>query len=365
MSSEPADVHRERLESILANAVDAIITTDENGIVRSANPATEKLFGYPLDEVIGQNVKMLMPLPFSVEHDQYLKNYAATGIKKIIGIGREVVGQRQDGTTFQVHLAVSEIQVEGRKVFTGVVRDISDVKTVEAKLVQNARLAAIGQMVAGLAHESRNAFQRSHACLANLAFDVKEMPESLDLVHKVQESLDHVNSLLDEVRDYSAPIILKKSPTNVEKLIRDTWDQILTASPDSNSVAFEIEQDTEFPDDLKLDRRRFGQVFWNLLENARVACQANSNPYILVQLLVGKQRDNSIKRFCIQLSDSGKGIDPENLENVFEPFFTTKTKGTGLGLAICRRIVDAHNGRITVSNNAQGGARFRIQVNVE
>lgn len=345
------NVHREKLEAILVNAVDAIITISEVGIVESVNPAMQKLFGYTAQEVIGNNISMLMPMPDRANHDQYLANYLATGVKKIIGVGREVVGLRKDGSTFPLHLAVSEIQLDGERLFTGICRDISDQK----KLVQNERLAAIGQMMAGLAHESRNALQKSHACLTNLAFDVREMPESIELIHKVQNSLDHLNALLDEVRDYAAPIVLEKSPTNLASLIRETWQQLTEANPQSASIEFSLESSDDFPDKLKVDRYRIGQVAWNLLENARMAC-GESDGKIVVSLFLANDHAT------ISITDSGAGIADEHLDSIFQPFFTTKTKGTGLGLAICQRIIESHNGRLTGANAKPNGACFRVSL---
>ncbi len=344
------NIHQEKLEAILANAVDAIITINEVGIVESVNPAMESLFGYSADEVVGQNIKVLMPMPDRGNHDQYLANYLATGVKKIIGIGREVRGLRKDGSTFPLHLAVSEIQLDGKRLFTGICRDISDQK----RLVQNERLAAIGQMMAGLAHESRNALQKSHACLTNLAFDVREMPESLELIEKVQNSLDHLNGLLDEVRDYAAPIVLEKSPTNIASLIRETWQQLIDANPDSANIEFNIESAEAVPAQIKIDRYRIGQVIWNLLENARVAC-GESESKILVRLGFSSEG-----LMMVSVSDNGAGIPEENLDSIFQPFFTTKTKGTGLGLAICQRIVEAHSGTLSVTNKETGGACFTV-----
>lgn len=355
-------MHRERLDAILDNAVDAIITIDQSGQIQSANPATERMFGYSTEELVGQNVKVLMPNPFRDQHDGYLRNYLETGQRKIIGIGREVVAKRRNGSVFPVHLAVSEIRFDDQRMFTGVIRDISDLKSVEAQLVQSERLAAIGQMVAGLAHESRNAFQRSHACLANLELDVRDMPESLELVRKVQSALDHLNSLLDEVRDYAAPIILERSQVELESLIRDTWRQICRANPSANAVVFTIECSEDFPKLIKADRRRFEQLVWNLLENARLACEGGRNDPKKIDVGLSTVMDHNDQPWhCVSVSDNGDGIDPKIFDSLFQPFFTTRTRGTGLGLAICQRIVDAHHGRLAARNNQQGGATFEIR----
>lgn len=352
----PQNIHQEKLEAILASAVDAIVTINDAGLIESVNPATETMFGFSPDEVIGQNVTILMPSPFREEHDRYISDYLKTGQRKIIGIGREVAGRKKDGTVFPIHLAVSELILNGRRIFTGMVRDISDVKNVEAKLVQNERLAAIGQMMAGLAHESRNAFQRSHACLTNLAFDVREMPESLDLVHKVQHALDHLNALLDEVRDYAAPIVLEKSATRLELLVRDTWEQLVTANPESAAIDFGIEVDSRFPEELKIDRVRFGQVIWNVLENARSACDGRQG-MVRVRLYINDQLLP-----CVEIHDNGSGIRADSRDHIFDPFFTTKTRGTGLGLAICKRIISAHDGQVLLGESLLGGASFLIRL---
>ena len=123
-----------RTRTILETAVDAIITIDGRGLVESINPAAERLFGYAAAEVVGQNVKMLMPQPYRDEHDGYLDNYLTTGQRKIIGIGREVVGLRKDGTTFPMDLAVSEVHLGSRQLFTGIVRDISERNKAEEQL---------------------------------------------------------------------------------------------------------------------------------------------------------------------------------------------------------------------------------------
>ena len=125
-----------RLHAILETAVEGIITIDERGIIESLNAAAETIFGYSADEIIGRNVKVLMPAPYRQQHDGYLSNYLRTGHARIIGIGREVVGQRKDGTVFPMELSVSEVKLEERRLFTGFVRDITERKRLEREILE-------------------------------------------------------------------------------------------------------------------------------------------------------------------------------------------------------------------------------------
>ncbi|MDP7203984.1 MAG: PAS domain S-box protein, partial [Pirellulaceae bacterium] len=215
-----------RLRAVLDTAVDAIITINKAGIIESFNPAAERIFGYTADEILGKSVNLLMPSPFREQHDSYLQNYFQTGEKKIIGIGREVPALRKDGTTFPAHIAVSEMLLGEERLFTGILRDVSIQKRAEERARQAERLAAIGQTVTGLAHESRNAFQRSKSCLEMLAIELEGQADPLELVGRTQRALDHVHHLYEEVRDYAAPLNLEPQPCNITRIWRDAWSQL-------------------------------------------------------------------------------------------------------------------------------------------
>ncbi len=236
-------------------------------------------------------------------------------------------------------------------------RHLVEIEAAQAKLVASERLAAIGQMVAGLAHESRNAFQRSHACLAELSLDLQDMPQSLQLVHKVQKALDDINSLLDQLREYSAPINLDRSDCQIEALILDTWQQILDANLPHPAPELIVNRIDPVPDSVNVDRNRLSQVLRNLLENASFACPIRGR--IVVDF--GTTHESHQDKFQIAVSDNGEGVPIQNRQEIFSPFFTTKTRGTGLGLAISRRIVEAHGGRIQVTDAEGGGAKFVME----
>ena len=356
--------HHHTLEAIHDGAVDAIITINQQGFIETVNPATLALFGYEEGELVGLNISQLMPAPYRDEHDGYLKNYLATGIRQIIGIGREVVGKRKNGTQFPIHLAVSEIKLLDRRVFAGFVRDLTATKQIEAqlqsKLLISERLAAIGQTVSGMAHESRNAFQRSHACLAELALDLEHMPASLALVNKVQKALDDLHLMLEEVRCYAAPIILERRSCSLEPLVREVWQNMLDAKVSNLAPQFSIDVQADFPHSCLLDRDRIKRVIRNLLENAWFA---GHEPKMIQVGLSWEQRPSSAAPILrLEVSDNGGGIAEADLETVFLPFYTTKTKGTGLGLALSRRYVEAHDGRIYVTAGERGGARFVVEL---
>jgi two-component system, LuxR family, sensor kinase FixL len=235
----------------------------------------------------------------------------------------------------------------------GILTDITELKEAQRRAVQAERLAAIGQMVAGLAHESRNALQRGQACMEMLAFRLEDRPETLDLLTGIQDAQDDLNRLYEEVRCYAAPIRLELLDCRLSEVLREAWEQLGPARRGRDARLSEGR-----PADLvcQADRRRLVQVFRNVLDNALGASQ---DP-VRIEVAWSEVHLNGEPAARIALRDHGPGLTPEQQSRLFEPFYTTKTQGTGLGMAIARRIVEAHSGSIEVGRNDGPGAEIVI-----
>jgi C4-dicarboxylate-specific signal transduction histidine kinase len=217
-----------------------------------------------------------------------------------------------------------------------------ELQRAQEKLVQAERLAAIGQMMAGLAHESGNALARSQSCLEMLSWEVEDRPEALDLIRRIQQAQDHLKQLYEEVRGYAAPLKLEREPWSLSAVWRQAWDNLTVLRRGRDAT---LQEETTGVDLVcSVDQFRLGQVFRNILENALAACR---DP---VRITVRCTDTELEGRPAVQVAvrDNGPGLTPEQRERIFDPFFTTKTRGTGLGMAIARRIVEAHGGQIAV-----------------
>ncbi len=245
------------------------------------------------------------------------------------------------------------------------VTDITELDDAQAKLVQAERLAAIGQMVTGLAHESRNALQRARGCLDLLELDLEKQNEQLDLVNRIRRSLGDLQRNYEEVRGYAAPIVLHRAWTNVCDCIRLAFADLECEYPHSGHE-LTITPDN-IPDTIAInliDRHRMGQVFRNVLENAMAASPAGTT----IAVHISQQQSGGSTWQCIEISDQGSGMSDETQTRLFEPFYTTKQSGTGLGMAICQRIIDEHQGSISAQSGGTGndaentGTTIRIQL---
>lgn len=230
-----------------------------------------------------------------------------------------------------------------------------------AKLAE--RLAAVGEMVAGLAHESRNALQRSQACLELLELEVADRHEALDLVQRIQKAQDQLHRLFEELRSYVAPFELDRSSCHISEIWREAWD-LLQNQRRGRTVSLREHGVDDVPI-CRIDRFRLVQVFRNILENALAACK---DPVVINVTCENAQlRDRPAIR--VSVKDNGMGMSSEQRKRIFEPFFTTKLQGTGLGMAIAARIVDAHGGMLGVGdiepNDECPGAEIVLTLPVE
>ena len=343
-----------KLRAILETAIEGVIVIDQGGAIEAVNPAAERIFGYSANELMGKNVILLMPSPYREEHDGYLSSYLRTGERKIIGSGREVVGQRKDGSTFPMYLSVAETPLDGERHFTGIVRDLTESKNAEERLLQAERLAAIGQMVTALSHESRNYLQRISCSAEMLEIEVEGNSEALNDVASVLKATRSLNDLLEEVRSFAAPIKLDVSTCCVASIWRRVWSA-LEPSWHGREIVFHEELggvDTA----CAVDSFRLEQVFRNVFENSLAAC---ADP-VRIEVHCVNSRNGTAAALQVRIRDNGPGLTQEQRERVFDAFFTTKTKGTGLGMSIVKRLVEAHEGQIVVGDKAAAGAEFVI-----
>jgi PAS domain S-box-containing protein len=233
-------------------------------------------------------------------------------------------------------------------------QDITFLKQAQERALQAERLAAIGEVVTGLAHESRNALQRSQACLEMLALAVRDRPGAIDLIDRIQKAQDHLHHLYDDVRSYAAPIHIETVLCDLRAVWREAWGHLESARTAKQAVLRELVDGADLR--CRADPFRLEQVFRNILDNSLAAC----SPPPLVEIRASASELDGQPALCIAVSDNGPGINAEQRRKVFDPFFTTKAKGTGLGMAIAKQIVEAHGGQIAVGEAVGPGAVFLI-----
>jgi two-component system sensor kinase FixL len=386
----------ENMRAIFDASIDGIIMIDHTGVVRMFNSAAERLFGYSAAKVLGRNVSMLMPSPYREQHDHYLQRYLVGGEAKIIGLGREVEGQRKDGSVFPMRLAVSEIKGSGQPRFVGMVQDITQQKRTEALLtryaenVEQSTATRIAEMstareAAETANRTKSAFFASmshelrtplHAILSFSALGQEKLqeasPEKLrQYLEKISVAgtrmLSLVSDLLDISRLEAGKMVFSFARHDLRQIAVETASE-LHGVADAKQITLEIEPPS-CAVEVECDAQRIGQVLRNLLANAIHFSPLGGTIAISMAStnLPGRRAsDHAIPALCISVADEGPGISADELETIFDEFVQSKnaksTGGTGLGLAICRHILNMHHGRIWAENRAEGGACMRFSL---
>jgi PAS domain S-box-containing protein len=328
-----------------AAACMVIILREDDSIVYFS-PHSELLTGYAEREVLGRQF-----LPLFVP--EWARGDVAAEVAATVA-GRptrayEAPLMRRDGNQrWLVWNAQRLDDFEGGPAVLAVGQDFTERREAQERLLRSERLAGIGQMVTGIAHESRNALQRIQSCSEMLELEIEGNEEAVRLLRRSQEAQDNLLRLFDEVRGFVAPIQLERSRWRLDSVWREAWQLLETARRERDAA---IVEDVGRADlNLQVDRFRMLQVFRNLFENSLAACR---DP-VLIRISCRDVELHGKSAVEVHVEDNGPGLTPEARTNVFEPFFTTKTKGTGLGMSIARRIVDAHGGRIAVCDSSAG-----------
>jgi two-component system sensor kinase FixL len=304
-----------------------------------------------------------MPQPYRGDHDHYIGHYLRTGERRIIGIGRVVVGRRRDGSTFPMELAVGEMRVRDQRYFTGFIRDLTErqqtearLQELQAELVHMSRLTALGEMASALAHE----LNQPLSAIANYMKGSRRLLENnsdenavlvRDAVDKAADQAVRAGQIIRRLRDFVARGESERGVEDVKKLVEEASALALVGAKDKGiRVRFAFAPAVDF---VLADKVQVQQVLLNLMRNAIEAMQDTPTRDLVIATAAAPQ--NMME---ISVADTGAGIAPEISAQLFQPFVTTKTQGMGVGLSISRTIIEAHGGAITARPNPGGGTVF-------
>ncbi|SLM31349.1 PAS domain-containing protein (fragment) [Desulfamplus magnetovallimortis] len=373
-ANKEAVENRKRLEmsearttAILNTVIDGIVTINHHGIIEVFNPAAQRLFGYQSNEVIGHNVKILMPQPFHGAHDGYLHNYLESGNARIIGIGREVIGRRKDGTTFPMELAVSEMHSEGKRYFTGIVRDISQRKIDEQTLIQAKKEAELANksksnFLANMSHEIRTPMNAIIG-MSHLVLKTELTNKQQDYITKIQSSAHALLGIINDILDFSKIEAGKLSMESIEFRLDEVLNHlatIISIKAEEKGLELLFSRSPALPNVLTGDPLRLGQILVNLTNNAIKFTETGE--VVVTAEPAREEKDRKELRFIVK--DTGIGMTKEQSAKLFQAFSqadTTTTRkygGTGLGLSICKRLVEMMDGTIGVKSSVGEGSTF-------
>jgi len=346
------DASEARWRAVAESTVDGIVVIDSSGRIEAFNAAAERLFGYREADVMGRNVNILMPPPYSAEHDGYIAHYLATGERRIIGVGREVTALRRDGTTFPVRLAVGEMTVNGERKFTGILHDLSVRVRIEEQLREKTAMARLGEMAAVIAHEVKNPLAGIRGAIQVIGSRLPTSSRDAAVVKEIVARLDGLNDLIKDLLLFARPPQPRLTAVDVAELVWSTAG-LLTADPATANVRVDI-QGVAPPVMADPDLLRI--VFVNLLVNSAHAMRGAG--------VISVSVATAGEVVQVAFRDNGPGIPADIRNKVFTPFFTTKSRGTGLGLTTVKRLIDAHAGSVDIACPPEGGTIVTLSLPV-
>ena len=350
------------LRSILDTVPDALVVIDEHGLIQSFSAAAERLFGFGFEEVVGRNVSMLMPSPYREQHSSYLARYLATGERHIIGIGRIVVGQRKDGSTFPMELAVGEVNLTGARLFTGFVRDLTErqdrerrLSELQSELIHVSRLNELGQMVSALAHEVNQPL----TAMTNYVSGMRRLlaagnRQGAELaMDRIAEQADRARQIIQRLRNLATKSEGERRVESLTTVIEEASALALVGIGQGLKLNIRVAADAA---EAVIDRIQIQQVLLNLMRNAAEAMDGSARR----ELSIATARVEDMVE--ISVADTGPGLPEVVRARLFEPFVTTKPNGMGVGLSVCRAIIEAHGGQLRAGDAEGGGTIFSLTI---
>jgi two-component system sensor kinase FixL len=351
-------------EALLDAAVDAIIVIDDRGRIMRFNKAAEAMFGYRASEVFGQPVGIIMGPADAANHGRFVARYLHSGKKRIIGIGREVLARRADGSLFPVALSVGEAQSAGRLRFVGLVRDLTDQKRAEEEalrhreqMVHASRLTTMGEMAAAMAHELNQPLSAiatyTAACQRFLEKGDQARADVVSALQEISAQAHRAGEIIQRMRDFTRSRATQRRPVDIAALLEEILP-LAGLDARANRVRLTFAVDPDLPP-VTADGIQVQQVVLNLLRNGVDAMADVPEPERQLSLHAWLQADRTVR---VDITDRGHGVSQQSRQHLFTPFFTTKAAGMGMGLAISRSIVTAHGGKLDYVNNPGGGTTF-------
>jgi len=339
-----------RIRAIVDHAPDGIITCDERGAIESANPEAATLFGYSQDELVGEDMGRLIPEGLGRGGDA-----RASAPDTISPAGPEGTGRRRDGTDFPIYLDAGEVQLEDRRLYAVMVRDLTDLKEMHERVLRAEHLATIGEMAAAIAHDIRNPLTGISGAVQVLSSDLVPDRERREVSQEIVGLVKRVDAIVHRLLVFARSRTPDKEPCDL-RAIAERISEEATGLPAGEGARFTFEGPEHVPSSA--DPALVEQVFWNVVQNALEAVAERGEPDGPEARAAREARwqfEKTAEGVRVNLTDRGHGMPPEVQAKALRPFFTTKTNGTGLGLAICRRIMEAHGGSIRiVSPSGQG-----------